>query len=139
MVFETVSDGDCAGMAVYLNEDYYYRICKKRENGREFAVFERQVGDMNCIVFKKAVSGGRLRLRVESDGEKYNFYYAETENYINAGSGTVKYLSPELAGKCFTGSIIGMFAESEEETDARLLVYRFGFCGTTIFSSLSGT
>lgn len=123
--FEPERNGDCAGMVVYLNENFYYRIYKKRENDRDYIIFERRMGDVNVIEYHEAIGKGTLTMKIKTDSRKYYFYYTLDSKEIEAGSGTVKYLSTNIAEKCFTGNLVGLFTECDRHTSARLKVHSY--------------
>ena len=123
--FEPEHNGDCAGLVVYLNEDYYYRIYKKRQENRDYIVFERQMDDANIIAYREEIGNGTIKLKLETDGRQYCFYYSTGGEYKEAGCGSVKFLSTNIAGKCFTGNLVGLFAECDKETNARMKIYYF--------------
>lgn len=123
--FDTKYNGDSAGVVVYLSEDFYYRLYKKRENNKDYIFFEKKIGDINVIEYKKEIERGILKMSIESDGEKYYFRYCVNGKYAEAGSGMMKFLSTGLAGKCFTGTLVGIFAECDTETEATMNITRF--------------
>lgn len=123
--FNTNQDGDCAGLTIYLNENFYYRICKKREGGLDYIIFERRNDDVNIVVYRKEVKSDVLKMKITTDEKKYHFYYSVGKEYIEAGCGSVKYLSTNIAGKCFTGDVIALFTECEAETSASMRIYDF--------------
>lgn len=123
--FQTKKAGDRAGVVVYLNENFYYRLYKKREKEEDYIICERQMDDMKYIVYRKKAKNGTLKMKLETDGEKYYFSYSIGNKYMAAGEGSVKYLSTDIAGKCFTGDIVGIFAESDAVTTAQMDVYSY--------------
>lgn len=123
--FEAVNDGDSAGITVYLSENFYYRIYKKREKNEDYIIFERQIDDMNIIAYHEKTISNIIKMKIETDGEKYYFYYSIGNEYIIAGSGSVKYLSTNIAEKCFTGNLVGIFTESDVATTAHMKVYSY--------------
>lgn len=119
-------NGDMAGMAVYLNENFYYRIYKKREEGKDYIVFERHIDDIQMVIYQQEIREGTIKIKIVTDGKKYYFYYSlENGAYINVGTASVKFLSTSIAGKCFTGVLTGLFAECDSSTDAEMDVTQF--------------
>ncbi len=118
--FDPQEGGDAAGAVVYLNERFYCRIYKTRLNGLEHIVFERRIDGTDIVPFKAEAPSGEIKVRIESDGEEYRFYYFAAGKYVQAGSSTARLLSPETAGKCFTGAIPGVFAEGGGEAQLRI-------------------
>lgn len=152
MKFTPCMDGDETGMVLYLSDEFYYNICKKQEEGKVYIIVERHAADFLQIVFKEEVgktsevanvaalnvenatfssaesSETWIGFKIEATRDKYNFYYAPDDGrYIFAGSAATRFLSCELAGKCFTGTLVGMYAQCEGETDAQAEVQEFGW------------
>lgn len=123
--FETEENGDTAGMVVYLNEKFYYRIYKKRENNKNYIMLERRADDIDLISYCAELENGTIKMKTETDGEKYYFSYSCGGDFINVGSGSVKFLSTNIAKKCFTGNIVGIFAECDTGTSAQMVVHNF--------------
>ena len=124
--FEPQQDGDMAGAVIYLDENHYYRMYKKLESGGCFIIFEKRAEDINVIEYKCAVEKGSLRFRIRSDGETYYFgYLYDKRGYTEAGSGTARFLSVNFAKKCFTGTLVGVFAECVCETSSLMQIGEF--------------
>lgn len=111
--FYSCNDGDMLGMAVYLSENYYCRIGKKRYMGEEFLVVEQKMEGLEIELYRGRINKKYLKLRITSDGSRYYFAYEEQGSWKCVGQTLTKFLSCELAGKCFTGTLIGMFAECD--------------------------
>lgn len=125
--FDTKQDGDAAGITVYLNERFYYRLYKKREGNKDYMIFERQVDDIDIVEYREEIKTGVLKMKIKADGNKYYLYYSlSDEGYIDAGNGSVKFLSTNIAGKCFTGALMGVFTECDAPTDAKMRIHRYG-------------
>ena len=124
--FVPESDGDEAGMAVYLSNEFYYNICKRREGGKDYIMVEKRAFDFKQCIFKQVVEAGTVSFQICAEKEKYHFAYAlETQEYISAGSASTRFLSCEIAGKCFTGVLTGVYAQCEEDTRAVAVVESF--------------
>lgn len=124
--FEPRQNGDTAGVVIYLSENFYYRLCKRRENDKEYIILEKQIADMNLIAYREEIKYGKLRMKIVMNGSDYSFYYSLNNNdYIKASSGLAKLLSTNLAGKCFTGSLVGVFAECDTKTNMDMRLLKF--------------
>lgn len=107
-------EGNLAGITVYQSETLFYRMGIMRENGDDILFVEKQVQDLDFIVYRKKLeqSVHHINLKITSDGLDYYFYYQYNGNEeLLAQKGSCRLLSCELAGKCFTGALIGFFAE----------------------------
>ena len=147
MSFASCRDGDEAGMVLYLSDEFYYNICKKRENGKVYIILEKRAADFAQIVSKTEIGAtskvetgtiskteqGKeiIDFKIEAQRDKYTFYYAlDGGEYIFAESAATRFLSCELAGKCFTGTLVGVYAQCEGETEARAEVQEFEWKNT---------
>ena len=131
-IFETELDfapketGDEAGMAAYLTPLNNYRLCKRRENGRNYIIVKRRIDDIMQEDYRTEIPDGRLIFRIVSSEGKYGFLYSiNGSEYIKAAAVTAKYLTTDVADRCFTGTVIGVYAESDSEAAAETDVYSF--------------
>ena len=124
--FKPRREGDEAGLAVVLASDFHYRFGKKRTQEGNFLVVEKTAEDFRQTAFCAPAPEGELRLCVRADKEFFTFCYASGEGEIHqVCKASTRFLSCELAGKCFTGTVIGLYAMSEVTTDAVMEVKEF--------------
>ncbi len=94
-------------------------------NGRCLKL-ELQAEDICHQVAKLYITGERVTLRVEADKEKYSFYYSVDGSSIKyLSSVSTRFVSNEIVGRCFTGTVIGLYAASISSSDSRMTVYDF--------------
>ena len=125
--FSPVLDGDEAGILIYLSSEFYYRFSKKKIDEENYLVVEKKAEDFiqrSCMV---KIKGERLRLIIEADALEYRFYYEQDEEEIThfVGRASTRFLSCEIAGKCFTGTVIGLYALCEEPSSAEAVFDNF--------------
>ncbi|MBQ8301236.1 MAG: hypothetical protein IJX57_04650, partial [Clostridia bacterium] len=124
--FDPQQDGDEAGLAAYLTPCNVYRICKKCENGKNYIVIVKRADDFVQETYRTEVPDGRLKFKINSDREKYEFMYSVNDSeYISAGEASAKFLTTEVADRCFTGTVIGVYTQAEKETSAETVVYSY--------------
>ncbi len=121
---KNLCDGTRGGMAVYLSENFFCRIYVEKDSGKSYIAADRLADDMYVKFFRAEASGEKLTFKITTDGRKYYFYYAEDGEDIYAGSVSTKFLSTQIAGKCFTGVMIGFFAEGKKGDAAELFIKR---------------
>ncbi len=115
LYFDPSEDGEEAGLLIYLSSEFYYRFAKKRVGGEDFLVVEKKAEDFEQTACRIKIEEGRLRLVIEADKTAYHFYYSVGEEGLQpAGTASTRFLSCELAGKCFTGTVIGIYTLSAE-------------------------
>ncbi len=124
--FVPSKDGDEAGMVLYLSNEFYYNICKKREGSKVYIITEKHAADFYQVVSKTEIGNGKVSFKIEAQCDKYNFYYAVNGGeYSFVDSAATRFLSCELAGKCFTGTLIGVYAQCEDKTEAQAEICDF--------------
>lgn len=126
MEFEPNKIGEEAGLAAYVNPMHHYRICKCRKFDGDYIAVERIVDDFVQTAFIEKSQGGILRFLIRMEDDKYIFEYSENGGPINkACELSAKFLSCEIVGRCFTGGVIGIYAQSDKETDTCTVVHSF--------------
>lgn len=124
-IFEPQHIGDEAGIAVVLASDYNYIFMKRKTREGNYLVVEKRAEDFHEIAYCAPVGDGKLRLKVKTDKEYYSFYYSAGTEYQMACKASTRFLSCEIAGKCFTGTVIGLYAACAKKTDAVLEVMEY--------------
>lgn len=123
--FETAFDlipqkmGDEAGVAIYLQSDFHYRICKRKtEHGIIIAV-EKTAGDFNQIAYQREIPEGTVRVKIISDKLWYHFCCAVGDEPMReVCTASTRFLCCETTDRSFTGTVIGIYALCREHTDA---------------------
>ncbi|MDO4293455.1 MAG: hypothetical protein Q4C65_09560, partial [Eubacteriales bacterium] len=119
-------EGDEAGLALVLSAQFQYRFVKKRTKQGDFLVVEKRAEDFFQTACRIPAPEGPLCLQICAEKEFYTFL---------AGSGpdtmrelcraSTRFLSCEIAGKCFTGTVVGLYTACAEKTGAVMEVRRF--------------
>ncbi len=125
-VFDARQTGDEAGAVIYLTPDFMYRIFKCREEDENYLIVEKIAGDFVQTAYREKIADGIVHIKIKADRLNYEFYYAINEGSMHfAGKASTRFLSCELAGKCFTGALIGIYAQMRKATDAEARYYCF--------------
>ena len=128
--FVPYENGDESGAAVYLSPMNIYRIAKKRENGKNYIIVEKCADDFIQEIYRSEVTEGRLKFKIKADLKKYEFLYSvNAGEFIYAGAASAKFITTDIAERCFTGTVIGVYAQSENNTEAKAVVYRYSAKG----------
>lgn len=117
--YNTEQLGDEAGLIMYLASNYHYRIGKRKIYNNDYIVVEKKAEDFEQTVYKEKIPDGKINIKLIADKEYYYFYYSIGESelkYICKAS--TRFLSCEIFGKCFTGTVIGIYALCETRTSA---------------------
>lgn len=116
MHFSPKQDGDYAGMVVYLSNQHYYRVGIKREGEEKYLIVERFAEDFFQIAYKKEMAGDEVTLGIKVEKTQYRFMFMENDKSCEMCTASTRFLCCEFAGKCFTGTMWGMFAESIKDS-----------------------
>lgn len=108
--FAPQSEKEEAGLTVLMSPSYHYEICVTLRNGHRVIVLRKQAGDLQQVAAQAFAPDGPVQLRIDSDPEKYSFYYAgSTGDWKLLGTGLERLISSEIAA-VWSGAYIGMYA-----------------------------
>ncbi len=117
--FEPQSIGDEAGLMVYLAADFHYRFMKTRQVDGDYVVLEKTAEDFSQTAFMQKIGLGKVTFKLMADKEYYHFYFAlGNEPLEEKAKASTRFLSCEVAGRCFTGTVMGVYGKSLGETSA---------------------
>lgn len=114
---------DC-GLILYHMKDFYYRFGLHRdsEGGYRISV-QICIEDITSTLAELPWSQANVHLCILADKERYHFYYDKDKELT---SFTTRYLSNEVVGRSFTGTMAGVYAEGKEDnSDAYAIVKQF--------------
>lgn len=124
--FETKETGDEAGLALLLSSQFQYRFGKKKTAEGNVIFVEKVAEDMRQTACEIPIEEGKVRLLIRADKEKYTFFYGTADGRMQeACSASTRFLSCEIAGKCFTGTLVGLYTSCTEKTAAVMEVEAF--------------
>jgi xylan 1,4-beta-xylosidase len=115
--FSPASDGEEAGLAVYLNEKFHYEAAVTRISGKRRVILRRRLGNLWKVEREAACPAGRVRLFIRADQERYvlGFSGSDGKKKIELGEGECSLLSTEAGGK-FTGNLFCLYASGKRRT-----------------------
>ena len=111
--FDPQAENETAGLVVMQNNRYHFRLeCKSGKEGRVVQLIRCFNGN-ETFLGTCPVKPGRLYMKIEAEGQSYNFYVTtEAECWIPVAERVDgRILSTEVAGG-FVGAYIGMYASS---------------------------
>lgn len=121
--FAPCQPGDEAGMAVRLDSRSFI-TCTLVHPGQ--LVLTLHADEIHHTVAQHPAPEGPLHLRICADKERYCFdYAAEDCEFHSLGHVNARFLSTDLSGRCFTGTVIGLYALCREHTEAVTRVTEF--------------
>ena len=121
--FDPIYDGSEAGLTIFVADYGYYTFCKRRENGKNWLSVQRQGGTFHPISIP--TEDGSVCLKITASKKEYLFSFAFNKEPFHTWT-IVLPLTKDDAGKGFTGTLIGLYAQCghSNEKKARILSYR---------------
>lgn len=120
--FTPRQEGDEAGVTMYISNVGYISLGVKQVQGRMLLTLTRSFGGPHPVPME--TRGGRITYRIQAEKECYHLFAAEEGGEFRDVV-TIPVLSRANAGKCFTGTLFGAYAQCDQETDARAKLLRF--------------
>lgn len=118
--FTPECDGEEAGIAIMLGAQFYYRFCKRKVGEDILLVLDKTAEDFRqtqVICSLKDDGNAKLELVVRAEAEKYDFYYRQIGGELQyAASASTRFLACEVAGRSFTGTVMGLYTIAPEKT-----------------------
>ena len=124
--FDPKTEWEEAGLMIYLASEFHYRIGKQKRNDGVYLIMERTAEDMVQRVLEQKIGPGPLSVRIQTGKEMDSFWVREEgKDWDMIGPLSNRFLSCEVSGRCFTGTLIGLYAWSIEDTDSQMEVTDF--------------
>jgi xylan 1,4-beta-xylosidase len=121
--FDPLQPGDEAGFAIRLSSMFHITCTVGMGN---LLTLTLQAEDICHTVAQRVIPEGPVTLIVVSDKEKYVFSFRdETGAETVLGQVSTRFLAIEIAGRCFTGTVWGLYAACAKPTAAHMTVNRF--------------
>lgn len=123
--FDARQEGDEAGLAIRLDKQFHITCTLGYGNVLTLVL---QAEDIHHKVAQVELTEGETRLRLAADRERYSFFYYSDGEYIKLGSVSTRFLATEVSGRCFTGTVIGLYTACTKPTEACMQVTAFAHC-----------
>ena len=120
--FDAQQQGDEAGLAVRLDRQFH--ITCTLGYGRTLTL-TLQAEDILHTVAQAMLPKGEVHLRMIADRERYTFFYLSGKTPVLLGSVSTRFLATEFQGRCFTGTVIGLYAACTAPTTVCMRVTAF--------------
>lgn len=113
MEFSPQSEKDSAGVAVYMSDNYHFRMEFMLYDGNRSLILTRRFAGKDQVLCSIPCPANPLWLKVLGREQDYSFYYATgAEEWLPLAENVDgSLLSMEVAGG-FTGTMIGLYASS---------------------------
>lgn len=124
--YEPLTERDSAGVMLYLAHNFRYCFGIRMNHGEKELFVLRIADDLVSVDYCRKTTDKKVRLTVKGAKETYTFLCRD-EAGIMTDEKTVsaRFLSTEVAGRCFTGTMIGLYASSEMEQGAKAVFSSF--------------
>ena len=120
--FTPAQEGDDAGVVMYISRYGYYTVGVKQIDGRRMITVTRSGG--GPVPLPVEAPQGRITFRIDAEKECCIFRYAGKDGIFHDAVIRPVFGRTE-AGKCFTGTLFGVYAQCEQETTAAARLLRF--------------
>lgn len=108
--FTPMSDGEEAGLTVFMNENYHYLIAKTCKLGKPYLIFRQVVGSLKTVEVEMEYETSSVILGIKATDTSFTFTYSTPNSEPKIiGSGEASFLSTQVAGG-FTGLYFAMYA-----------------------------
>jgi len=114
MEFTPHSVAECAGVVLLQNNNFHFRfVVTQNSDGTPVVRLIKRKRGTESLLAEKSVSGTRFYLKVEAQGQAYNFFIAAEADQWQPLAEAVdgRILSTPVAGG-FVGAYLGMYASS---------------------------
>ena len=122
LTFTPVEEGDEAGLTAFISRDGHLRFAITRDEAGPCAIIARS--DAQQPIVRQPIAGNEFSLRLVADRERYTFCIASAGGLYRC-IGSVPVLTRAHAGKCFTGTLLGVYAQCTGPTSARAVLHSF--------------
>ncbi|KPM48715.1 glycoside hydrolase family 43 protein [Jiulongibacter sediminis] len=127
--FTPDAEHEKAGLTILQNEDHFYFLSKSVKVGQPVIELYQSVPgkkEMELLTSAPLLKSGKLKLRIESFGDYYNFSFAEKgsdfkllKDHLDA-----RFLSTKTAGG-FIGCLYGLYGTSSGESSANKATFKY--------------
>jgi alpha-N-arabinofuranosidase len=127
LTFDAVSENEKAGLVIFQDEKHFYYLCKSKVGTQHMIqLFKSTETSTMELLAQTPITANSVKLRIQSEGDKYSFHYAIKGNKFNVLKSEVdgKFLSTKTAGG-FIGCIYGMYATSSGQPSKNTASYKF--------------
>ncbi|WP_304237818.1 glycoside hydrolase family 43 protein [Jiulongibacter sediminis] len=127
--FTPGAENEKAGLTILQNEGHFYFLSKSVKDGQPVIELYKSVPrqkEMELLTSAPLLKSGKLKLRIESFGDYYNFSFAEKgsdfkllKDHLDA-----RFLSTKTAGG-FIGCLYGLYGTSSGESSTNKATFKY--------------
>ena len=127
LTFDPKSENEKAGLVIFQDEKHFYFLCRSKVGSQNMIqLFKSSESPTMELLAQAPVTSKSLKLKIQSEGDKYSFHYATKGNKFIVLKSAVdgKFLSTKTAGG-FIGCIYGMYATSSGQPSNNTASFKF--------------
>ena len=127
VTFNATSENEKAGLVIFQDEKHFYYLCKSKVGTQQMIqLFKSTETSTMELLAQTPINAKSVKLRIQSEGDKYSFFYATKGNKFIVLKSDVngKFLSTKTAGG-FIGCIYGMYATSSGKPSENTASFKF--------------
>lgn len=127
MTLDATSENEKAGLVIFQDEKHFYYLCKSKVGTQHMIqLFKSTETSTMELLAQTPITAKSVKLRIQSEGDKYSFHYATKGNKFNVLKADVegKFLSTKTAGG-FIGCIYAMYATSSGLASKNTASFKF--------------
>lgn len=127
MTFDATSENEKAGLVIFQDEKHFYYVCKSKVGTQHMIqLFKSTETSTMELLAQAPITSKSIKLRIQSEGDKYSFYYSTKGNKFVTLKSDVngKFLSTKTAGG-FIGCIYGMYVTSSGQPSENTASFKF--------------
>lgn len=122
-------------MLLYLSSNFYYRICKRKQNGKTQLAVIRKLDDIEVTDFTKdlgtklendsaeSAESKQITIMLKTSVSGYQIQWKIGDGPVeDAGIYSIRFLCTEIENRCFTGTLIGVYAASHESAKSESIM-----------------
>lgn len=114
MDFHPSNDGEEAGIIIFLSNEFYYKLVKRKIENEYYLCLEKRAEHFYQAADHIKIKDETISLHIKADKLKYEFYYSITDEEMQLiGSASTRFLSSEVGARSFTGTYVGMYASNK--------------------------
>lgn len=120
--FAPIEEGDEAGLTAFISQDGHIRFAIARDPQGLCIIIARS--GLNEPLLRQPIDGSDFRMKLDATRGEYTLHLATADGPYRV-VGSIPVLTRADAGKCFTGTLLGVYAQSSGTTAARATLRSF--------------
>ncbi len=125
MEFNPEQDTEEAGILLYHTHSFFYSFGLRNTEGNRMLFLRKHAEDFDDISYITIVEQRLVTMHIIADREKYIFCIEDNAGWREVARASTRFLSNEVIGRSFTGTMLGLYAVSEKVTEATAVFHEY--------------